>query len=141
MFLYLYFICCVVLTLQFKIPSLLIQIQNVFSTQNGGDPHGIRWRPSKGCVENIQVTWSVYELKSRVFIFILNEYEYEQATGISIGSLSEDVGIWTRSFDILPRILQRTFFHHIFCKQTEILGTLLFQYWTFFNKYVFRIYV
>ena len=90
-FSYLYCICCVVLTLQFKIPSMLIQIQNDFSTQNGGDPHGIRRWPSKSCVENIEVTWSVYELNGRVFIFILGEYVY--ATSISVGSLSENVGI------------------------------------------------
>ena len=41
----------------------------------------------------MEVTWSVYELKIRVFIFVLNEYEYEQATDISIGSLLENVGI------------------------------------------------
>jgi len=93
---------------------MLTQIQNVFSTQNGGDPHGIRRWPSKGCVENIEVTLSVYELKSRVFVFILTEYEYEQATGISVGSLSENVGIWSRPFDIPLRIVQRTFLRPVF---------------------------
>jgi hypothetical protein len=44
-------------------------------------------------VLEMEVNWSVYELKSRAFIYILNAYEYKQATGNSIGSLSENVRI------------------------------------------------
>jgi hypothetical protein len=41
------------------------------------------------------VTWSISELKTRVFVFvlILNEYEYEHAIGIFVERLSQNVAV------------------------------------------------